>query len=131
MILRSLALSLFVAATIAVTAAIACSCMRFPNAAAQLQRTDVMFIGRAVQTQNEGPRSTTQFAVQRTIKGDVRSTQLVEHTVAPTGMCGVAAFQRGRTYTILASRFEGRLHTGACSQPQFPIEEYEAAMAAP
>lgn len=130
MIVRTLSLSLVVTMTMAVTAALACSCPRFRSAEAQLQRTDVMFVGRAVRTQVEGERSVTQFAVRRTIKGEVRSTQLIEHTVAGTKMCGVAAFQRGRDYTILASRHEGRLHTGACSQPQFPIAAYDSAMAA-
>ena len=122
---------LAVAAIAAAGAALACSCIRYPDAATQLERTDVMFIGRAGQTTLRdgefGAMGTTSFTVERTLKGPAMDVREVEHFAGDAAMCGVH-FQRGRTYTVLASVHEGRLRTDACSGAQFSLQEYERAL---
>ena len=133
MILRSLGISLIATGVIAVGAAVACSCVHYESAAAQLQEAEVMFIGRVEQTvtrRDDGMTvGVTRFAVERTLKGEARTVRRIEHSVVTGGMCGVV-FQRDRTYTIIAHGYRGRLHTGSCSMPQFPLEEYDRALAA-
>ena len=132
MIARIFILSLLATGVVAVGTALACSCVRFPTAAAQLQNADAMFIGRvegtAVRPVDGYLSSTTRFRVTRTIKGPTRAVQNVDHSTVMGGMCGVT-FQRGRSYTIIASANRGRLQTSSCSRPQFPIQDFERAMA--
>jgi hypothetical protein len=130
--IRALFVSLVLAPVIVAGGALACSCIRFPNAAAELQATDLMFIGRAeattTQRRDGGTLGVTRFTVQRTLKGDARSVQSIEHSVQTGGMCGVV-FTRGRTYTVMASIEGGRLMTGSCASPQFPLADYERVLA--
>ena len=132
MIVRTLGLSLIAAGAIAVSAAVACSCLPFPSAKAQLDDAAVMFVGRAdgTATRREDGMSVgvTRFVVQRTLKGEARPVRRIEHGMDMGGMCGLQ-FERGRTYTVIAYVHDGRLHTSMCSQPQFPIEAYERALA--
>lgn len=132
MIFRALILSVVATSVIAVSAALACSCVRYANAEAQLRNADVMFVGRAVETttrEEDGGLTVgvTRFVVERTLKGDARDVQTVEHSTTMRGMCGVV-FAGGQTYTVLASAHGGRLATGSCSRPQFPIAEFEQAL---
>lgn len=127
--MRTLAISLVATGVVAVGAAFACSCVRYPTAAAQLQNAEAMFVGRADGTATrevEGMQlGTTRFTVVRTLKGRPQVVQSVDHGTDMGGMCGVT-FQPGRTYTIIASVHRGRLQTSSCSRPQFPIQEYES-----
>lgn len=130
MIVRTLGLSLIAAGSVAVSAAIACSCVRYPSAEAQLRSAEVMFVGRAEQTSRRSgdgyPAGVTRFTVEHTIKGEARAVRRIAHGMEMGGMCGIV-FQRGRTYVVIAEALEGRLHTSSCSRPQFPIEDYERA----
>jgi hypothetical protein len=131
MIFRALMLSIVATSVIAVSAAFACSCVRFASAETQLRNAEVMFVGRAIETttreDNGMTVGVTRFVVERTLKGDARNVQTVEHLTTMGGMCGVV-FARGQAYTILASAHRGRLATGSCSRPQFPIAEFEKAL---
>jgi len=133
MLVRRLGLSLIMAGAIAVSAAIACSCARHPSAAAQLRDAEVMFVGRAERTATRSENGltigVTRFAVERTLKGEVRAERRIEHGMETGGMCGVV-FQRGRTYTVIAHAHEGRLVTSSCASPQFPLADYERALTA-
>jgi len=130
MIVRTLGLSLVAAGSVAVSAAIACSCVRHASAEDQLRGADVMFVGRAEETSTrsmDGYRGgVTRFTVERTIKGEARAVRRIAHGMDMGGMCGVV-FQRGRTYAVIAYASEDRLHTNSCSMPQFPIEDYVRA----
>ena len=132
MIARSFALSLFATALFVAGAALACSCVRYPTADAQLQNADTMFIGRVEGTTTrhvDGTRiTTTRFSVTRTIKGPAQAFQSVDHSTEMGGMCGIT-FQRGRTYTIIASANRGRLQTSSCLRPQFPVQDFERVVA--
>ena len=129
MVIRTFAITLALATVLTAGTALACRCIRYANAADQLRTADVMFIGRAEETAVEHAdgvsRAVTRFSVQRTIKGHENAVRSVVHGTSPT-MCG-KTFQPGRTYTILASFHDGRLWTGACSAPQFPLSDYVRA----
>ena len=105
MIVRTLGLSLIAAGVVAVSAAVACSCVRYPSAAAHLEQAEVMFVGRAVETTTRSddgyPSGVTRFAVTRTIKGEAKAVRRIAHGMETGGGCGVV-FQRGRTYTVVA-----------------------------
>ena len=129
MVIRTFAITLVLATVLTAGAALACRCVRYANAADHLRTADVVFIGRAEETALEHADgvlgAVTRFSVQRTIKGHENAVRSVAHGTSPT-MCG-RTFQSGRTYTILASFRDGRLWTGACSTPQFPLSDYERA----
>ena len=112
-------------------AAWACSCVRYANAQAQLEDTELMFVGRATHLAGESPGDSqpgiTEFTVERTLKGEHRAVRRIAHGRTMGGMCGVQ-FQRGRTYVVLASAFGGRLSTSACQSAQFPLADYENAL---
>lgn len=130
MIFRALILSIIATSVIAVSAAFACSCVRYANAEAHLRNAEVMFVGRAVETitrnDNGMTVGVTRFVAVRTLKGHARDVQSIEHSMVG-GMCGVT-FRRGETYAVIADADGHRLVTSSCSMPQFPIAEYEQAL---
>ncbi len=130
MIFRALILSVVATSVIAVSAALACSCVRYANAEAQLRNAEIMFVGRAVETvtrdDNGMTVGVTRFAVVRTLKGHARDVQSIEHSMVG-GMCGVT-FRRGQTYAVIADADGHRFVTSSCSMPQFPIAEFERVL---
>jgi hypothetical protein len=111
--------------------ALACSCVRYASARAQLEEADVMFVGVAEAssppTPGAVPLVSTRFRVTRTLKGATGPLETVQHWKANGGNCGVD-FAPGRTYVIIAHRDDGQLGTSGCSRPQFPLEDYERAV---
>ena len=126
------ALAGIVAAGIA-GAAWACHCVTYKSAADQLAAADVMFVGRAEESEPESgrmagmTRNVTQFTVIKTLKGEVPPTVEVLHEPARKKNCGVS-FRAGHTRIIFAHRnAEGALETSGCDAPQFLLADYEAA----
>lgn len=107
--------------------ALACRCVTYPSARAQLQGTDVVFVGRAVSTRENGAGRITTFAVAETLKGRVPPTVAVRHSPDVCCICGVD-FARGARVVVLAARIEGTLHTDGCTQGRFSEAEYRAAL---
>lgn len=131
-VMRKVAITLAFATILAAGTALACRCVQYASAADHLREADVMFVGRAEESvaRDEDGLSLglTRFAVQTTIKGNAQAVRSVVHDTEPTA-CGVT-FVPGRTYTILASWNDGRLVTGSCSRPQFPLGDYVRAAGA-
>lgn len=132
--------ALALVAALSAGAAWACSCVGYRSAEAQLAETPLMFVGRAVRTVPEGavpeprpgpaPRiagGVTRFEVQRTLKGRAMTVRRIAHSTSGEASCGVA-FTPGQTYVVMARADEGRLTTSLCSQPQFPLPDYERAL---
>lgn len=131
-------MTLAVALVLTATAAWACSCTNWRTAEAQLENTDVMFIGRAVSTtptpdalRRQGrlndlsAMETTRFEVRRTLKGAHVPSQIIAHAPEGAGaVCGVG-FRTGRDYVVLANRYHGHLITGSCQRPLFPLSDYD------
>ena len=114
-------------------AAWACHCATYKSAADQLSAADVMFVGRAVESEPESgrlagmTRNITRFAVTKTLKGEVPPTVEVLHEPARKKNCGVS-FRPGQTRIIFARRnADGVLETSGCDAPQFLLVDYEAA----
>jgi hypothetical protein len=113
-------------------AAFACRCITYKSAADQLSAADVMFVGRVVASEPESGRlktmrNLTEFAVLKTLKGEVSPTAEVLHEPGRAGSCGVS-FRPGQTRIVLAHRnAEGGLETSGCDAPQFLLADYEAA----
>ena len=123
---------LALAAAAFATAALACHCVTYKSAADQLAAADVMFVGRVEQSEPEqgrmkSIRNVTQFAVIKTLKGEVPPTVEVIHEPARPKSCGVS-FRPGQTRIIFAHRnADGGLETSGCDAPQFLLADYEAA----
>lgn len=130
MSLRLLAVPAALIAAAAAGAALACSCLGYPDAKTQLAETRLMVVARAEWTKPERGatdpgRKVTRFTVVRTIKGEARRAwQIAHHIEGPT--CGVV-FQPGREYVVLAGAEQGRMSTGLCRRAQFPLADYERA----
>ena len=109
--------------------ALACSCLPYRDAAAQLAETDVAFIGVAVKTQRASPGSrdrVTTFRVTETLKGAPARTVRVRHEIGDGGNCGIS-FPRNTPLLVLAYNYNGQLATSMCSAPRFGEEAYRAA----
>lgn len=130
MTLRLLAVPAALIAAAAAGAALACSCVGYPDAKTQLAQNRLMVVARAEWTKPERGaidpgQKVTRFAVVRTIKGQARPAwQIAHHTEGAT--CGVV-FEPGREYLILADSQQGRMGTSLCQRAQFPLADYEAA----
>ena len=113
-------------------AAFACRCVTYKSAADQLSAADVMFIGQVQSSEPEAGRvksvrNTTEFAVLKTLKGEVPPKVEVLNEPGGAGSCGVS-FRPGQTRVVLAHRnADGGLETGGCDAPQFLLADYEAA----
>lgn len=120
------------AAAAIATAALACHCVTYKSAADQLAAADIMFVGRVQQSEPEQGRMTTnrnatQFAVIKTLKGEVPPSVEILHEPARPKSCGVS-FRAGQTRIIFAHRnADGALETSGCDAPQFLLSDYEAA----
>lgn len=129
----SLRLLAFPAALIAAAAAgtaLACSCIGYADAATQLAEARLMVVARAEWTKPERGatdpgQKVTRFRVVRTIKGEPRRAWQIAHHVE-SATCGVV-FQPGEEYVIIAGAWQGRMSTGLCQQPQFPLADFETA----
>lgn len=98
-------------------AALACSCVT-QQLAAQADRADVVFSGRALALEPERPRTmagsadpvTWTFSVDRRYKGDAQAPQPVV-SARSEASCGVE-FREGRTYLVLGTHRQagGTLH---------------------
>lgn len=114
------------------TDALACSCASAPFAA-QVERSDVVFTGRAVDgthAPDHGPVSsldpvTWTFHVDRVHKGDAEELQPVT-SARSEASCGFE-FEPGTAYVVLAdAQPDGTLATGLCQGTQ-PVEGLTAA----
>jgi hypothetical protein len=128
-------LSLFAGLLVAATftsAAIACSCRDFPNAGVQFGKTDLLFVGRVVETRSE-PRGygrvyVTRFEVSRTLKGRSESSREVRYDSTAVAMCGVR-FEVGEDAFVGADvASDGQAWTSACAMPRFSLKEFEAIL---
>lgn len=111
-------------------AALACSCVGYRDAAAQLAETDVAFIGVAVKTQRADLRTRdriTTFRVSETLKGAHVRTVRVRHEIGDGANCGIT-FPRNTPLLVLAHAYNGALTTSMCSAPRFGEEAYRAAV---
>jgi len=73
---------------------------------------------------------TTAFQVKSVLKGEEADTITLHHN-AISAMCGIS-FVKGYEYLILAyQKDDGTYSTGLCALPQFPLAEFEAALAPP
>ncbi len=126
---RSLAAALTVgfAVLFAAAPALACRCVTYPSARAQLATTDVVLVGRVLGTRENRGGLITTFAVAETLKGRVPARVEVRHSPDVCCICGVE-FARGATVVLLADRIEGALHTSGCTQGRFSDAEYRAAL---
>lgn len=130
-------LSLFLAVVAAfaasATVALACSCGEWRTPQAQLERTDLAVVARAVWTRREAGRGpgegVTLFTVERTLKGGVRREWRIAHVVDDGGATCGAEFKPGERVLLLASVRDGRLATGMCDRARFPTAAYERAIA--
>ncbi len=138
---RLLLPALTLAAALAAGAAWACSRVGYADPKTHIDEMEVVFVGRAVRTVPEGavpaprpgpaPRMSTgvtRFEVQRTLKGPGKTVRRIAHPDGGEPSCGVA-FQPGKTYVVMARASEGRLMTSLCDRPQFPLADYERALA--
>lgn len=129
MSLRLLAVPAALIAAAAAGAALACSCIGYPDAETQLAEARLMVVARAEWTKPERGATdpgqmVTRFRVVRTIKGEPRRAwQIAHHVEGAT--CGVV-FQPDREYIVIAGAWQGRMSTGLCQQAQFPLAAYEA-----
>lgn len=130
---RVLALFLAVTAVVAAGAALACECPFWRSATDQLSFSDVAFVGIPVSTLPErGPGGldgnlVTEFRVTRTLRGPHQAIRRIAHYPGPVGAtCGID-FSRGREVLVLAGSRDGRLYTGACQRPRFPLADFERA----
>ncbi len=111
-------------------AAWACSCILPESAVAQFDRSDLIFVGRAVRTVAEAgqpahaERKVTRFEVVRTLKGGARQVRRIAHPGGSSAGCGIS-FRAGETYLVLAEAYQGRLATSLCQQPFFERAEYD------
>jgi hypothetical protein len=118
------------------TDALACSCASAPFAA-QVERSDIVFTGRAVDgthAPDHGPVSsldpvTWTFHVDRVHKGDAEELQPVT-SARSEASCGFE-FEPGTAYVVLAdAQPDGTLATGLCQGTQ-PVEGLTALGTAP
>jgi hypothetical protein len=110
--------------------ALACSCGMYESARAQVNATDVIFVGRVIRTERvlfAEEELVTTFEVREELKGDVARTVRVRHPAPVCCLCFVT-FTRGAEGLVFAHRHEGRLHTSLCSAPHFPEAEYRAVL---
>lgn len=137
--------------------AFACSCAPHRNAAEQAENYPLIFLGTAVSSEDTTPapppikRSvwqrlqfwkpapapppyriqsfTTIFEVARVLKGEQAETLTLTHIGNNGALCG-RNFIIGDTYLILANtRDDGTFTTGLCGLPQFPLADFETALA--
>jgi len=130
MSLRLLATLSALIASATAGAALACSCIGYPDAATQLAEARLMVVARAEWTKPERGgahpgQKVTRFRVVRTIKGETRRAWQIAHHV-DGATCGVT-FEPGKEYVVIAGAWEGRMGTGLCQQARFPLAHYEAA----
>jgi hypothetical protein len=110
--------------------ALACSCGMYESARAQVEATDVIFVGRVIRTEAvpfAHDELVTTFEVLEELKGDIPRIVRVRHPAPVCCLCFVT-FTRGAEGLVFAHRYEGRLHTSLCSAPRFPEAEYRASL---
>lgn len=130
--LRRRSVPLLVAAAallVSATAAWACSCYPFETPEAQLDASQLAFVGRVEWTRRERGRpqglAVTRFTVIETIKGEPRAARQIAHHL-DGATCGVT-FRPGERVILFARPNEGRYATGLCDMARFPLEDYRAA----
>lgn len=127
--LKTIALT-FAALLASASFALACSCVRFRDAAEQIAGVDVAFIGVAQKTERAGLMTSdrvTTFRVSETLKGAAGRTVRVRHQIGDGGNCGIS-FRRNTPLLVFAHKQGSVLTTGRCSAPRFPEAEYRAAL---
>ena len=110
--------------------ALACSCGMSESARAQVEATDVIFVGRVIRTERvlfAENEVVTTFEVREELKGQIPRIVRIRHPAPVCCLCFVT-FTRGAEGLVFAHRYEGRLHTSLCSAPHFPEAEYRAAL---
>jgi hypothetical protein len=111
--------------------ALACSCVRFASAEAHLAQTDVVFVGRVVESRAAGEhRMITTFEVLETLKGTPPRTVRIAHSADVCCICGMTFRAGEQTLVFAHARGDGTLSTSSCSAPRFPIEQYRQALRA-
>ena len=123
MSLRLLAAPTALIAAAAAGAALACSCIGYPDAATQLAEARLMVVARAEWTKPErgaahAGQKVTRFRVVRTIKGETRRAWQIAHHV-DGATCGVT-FEPGEEYVVIAGAWEGRMSTWPVSAGPVP-----------
>ena len=138
--------------------ALACSCAPYPSAAAQAESAPLIFVGKPMASLDVSPapppikRSVwqrlqfwkpapepdpypitslaTTFQVTRVLKGEHIEQIIIHHLSHDSGtLCGVS-FSEGVEQLILAyARADGTYGTSLCSSPQFPLSDFDAALA--
>ena len=129
----------------------ACTCSRIDTALEQADSADVIFVGRATETNRierkktiwdyilfwQGDREpdwerryVTVFEIERSLKGLDQGTISITHG-QNDGFCGVS-FERQRSLLVLAyARDEGRYVTSLCGMPQHSVEDFASALEPP
>jgi hypothetical protein len=111
--------------------AAACSCVAFASAEEHLAGTDIVFIGRVVDSEPAPQgrhRMVTTFEVIETLKGAPSRVVRVEHSADVCCICGLT-FRRGQQGLVFAhAGADGGLSTSSCSAPRFSLDEYRAAL---
>ncbi|MEL6860698.1 MAG: hypothetical protein AAGL11_02585 [Pseudomonadota bacterium] len=139
--LKALAISLgFV---FAAPHALACSCMPFESAQAQLDSADLVFEGQVINVAREkdqrslwqrlkgepaSRRQVTTFQVYQSFKGDPGTTIALTHLGADRGgICGID-FNQTEPFVVLAyESSDGTYSSSLCTQAQFSVEAFRAA----
>jgi hypothetical protein len=111
--------------------AAACSCVGFASAEEHLAGTDVVFIGRVVDSRpapQGGYRMVTTFEVIETLKGAPGRIVRVAHSADVCCICGLT-FRRGQEGLVFAhAGVDGGLSTSSCSAPRFSLDEYREGL---
>jgi len=109
--------------------ALACSCVRYHSAEEQWATTDVAFVGTVVGQEQYKDASgarlmRTRFRVARTLKGQALAVRAIGHDPDRVGSCG-PSFTNGETVVVFARNTPDGLWTSSCSEPQYPLAEFE------
>lgn len=123
--------------------AMACSCLRFDSAQAQLDAADIAFEGKVIHAGPEKDkrvfwqrwfrplktrRQVTRFHVYRSFKGDPDSSVAIVHLGAEnSAACGLD-FRQAEPIVVLAYRnSDGTYGSSLCTQAQFGAAAFETA----
>lgn len=93
------------------SAAAACSCAKTPSIEEAFTASAVVFLGRVVAVEREGPRLRARLAVETRWKGSVGDTVRVDHDT----MCGYE-FEEGTRVLVYAAETADPLTVSLCSR---------------
>lgn len=100
-------------------AAQACSCVAPGSPYEELQRSDLVFVGRVMSIDRSDDEGYTQFKVSfqriRSFGTSSGGDRVTVRTAGNSAACGFA-FSKGRHYLVYASEVEGHLWTSLCTR---------------